>query len=227
MSFAAVPGAEQYFKPDERFVLPAAVQDALLKMAWHKKLERGSSLFHKGSMPDALFGVVQGELRVSAVAADGRQMVVSLLETGHWFGEVSLLIGRERVYDVTALQPTEVAVVEAADFHKLIAAYPEVHLAFTRLVCYRLRQALSWIDDVMLMPLSARLARRLAILAPNPRDERTVLSVTQEDLAAMLGASRQSINRQLKQWEAKGTIALKYRAIEILRWDVLELHGNV
>ena len=128
---------------------------------------------------------------------------------------------------VTALQPSEVAVVEAADFHKLIAAYPEVHLAFTRLVCYRLRQALSWIDDVMLMPLSARLARRLAILAPNPRDERTVLSVTQEDLAAMLGASRQSINRQLKQWEAKGTIALKYRAIEILRWDVLELHGNV
>jgi len=226
MSLAPVPNAQQYFKPDDRFVLPSTVQDALLKLAWHKKLERGSSLFHKGSMPDALFGVVQGELRVSTVAPDGREMVVALLERGHWFGEVSLLIGRERVYDVTVLRPTEVAVVEAADFHKLIAEEPEIHLAFSRLVCYRLRQALSWIDDVMLMPLSARIARRLILMAPPARVERTVLNVAQEDLAAMLGASRQSINRQLKLWEADGTVALKYRAIEVLRWDWLEAHSN-
>ncbi|KQX39720.1 Crp/Fnr family transcriptional regulator [Variovorax sp. Root434] len=205
------------------------VQQRLLAVAHRRTLARGESLFHKGSRPDALFGVVSGSLRVSVVATGGREAVIAMLEPGHWFGEVSLLVGRERVYDTCAVDTTEMAVVAAADFHRLVAAHPDVHMAFTRLVCLRLRQALEWIDDVILMPLSVRLAHRLLTLdarASSPGEGGgTLLGVSQEDLSFMLGVSRQSVNRQLKLWEEDGTLRVRYRGIELLSRAQLERHA--
>jgi CRP/FNR family cyclic AMP-dependent transcriptional regulator len=213
--------------------LPQDVQQRLLAVAHRRTLTRGESLFHKGSSPDALFGVVGGSLRVSVVASGGREAVIAMLEPGHWFGEVSLLVGRERVYDTCAVDTTEMAVVTAADFHRLVAEHPDVHMAFTRLVCLRLRQALAWIDDVILMPLPVRLAHRLLTLdarAAAPADASggsggTLLGVSQEDLSFMLGVSRQSVNRQLKLWEEDGTLRVRYRSIELLDREQLERHA--
>ena len=206
------------------------VQQRLLAVAHRRTLVRGDSLFHKGSSPDALFGVVSGSLRVSVVAPGGREAVIAMLEPGHWFGEVSLLVGRERVYDTCAVDTTEMAVVAAADFHRLVADHPDVHMAFTRLVCLRLRQALAWIDDVILMPLPVRLAHRLLTLdaravAPAQDGGGTLLGVSQEDLSFMLGVSRQSVNRQLKLWEEDGTLRVRYRSIELLDRAQLERHA--
>ena len=205
------------------------VQQRLLAVAHRRTLARGESLFHKGSAPDALFGVIGGSLRVSVVAPGGREAVIAMLEPGNWFGEVSLLVGRERVYDTCAVDATEMAVVAAADFHRLVAEHPEVHMAFTRLVCLRLRQALAWIDDVILMPLPVRLAHRLLTLdahgeAPGGSGG-TLLGVSQEDLSFMLGVSRQSVNRQLKLWEEDGTLRVRYRSIEVLSRAQLERHA--
>lgn len=206
------------------------VQQRLLAVAHRRTLARGESLFHKGSSPDALFGVVGGSLRVSVVAPGGREAVIAMLEPGHWFGEVSLLVGRERVYDTCAVDTTEMAVVAAADFHRLVADHPDVHMAFTRLVCLRLRQALAWIDDVILMPLPVRLAHRLLTLdaravAPAQDGGGTLLGVSQEDLAFMLGVSRQSVNRLLKLWEEDGTLRVRYRSVELLDRTQLEQHA--
>lgn len=204
------------------------VQQRLLAVAHRRALARGESLFYKGSSPDALFGVVAGSLRVSVVAAGGREAVIAMLEPGHWFGEVSLLVGRERVYDTCAVDTTEMAVVAAADFHRLVAEHPDLHMAFTRLVCLRLRHALAWIDDAILMPLSVRLAHRLLTLDTRVRkpdeDGGTLLGVSQEDLSFMLGVSRQSVNRQLKLWEEDGTLRVGYRSIELLSRAQLERH---
>ncbi|WP_422096406.1 Crp/Fnr family transcriptional regulator [Variovorax sp.] len=207
--------------------LDAGVQQQLLAVAHRRTLARGESLFHKGSSPDALFGVVAGSLRVSVVAPGGREAVIAMLEPGHWFGEVSLLVGRERVYDTCAVEPTEMAVVAAADFHRLVAAQPDVHMAFTRLVCLRLRQALAWIDDVILMPLPVRLAHRLLALdtREGAGEGPVLLGVSQEDLSFMLGVSRQSVNRQLKLWEEDGTLRVRYRGIELLDRARLERHA--
>ena len=213
---------------EEHLRLPSGVQQALIDKSHRKTLARGDSLFLKGSMPDALFGVVRGSLRVSVVSPDGREAVIAILEPGHWFGEVSLLVGRKRVYDACALEETEMAVVDATDFHALIATRPDIHMAFTRLVCMRLRQALAWIDDAILMSLSRRLAHRLLTLDSQSSSSSgitngsEILAVSQEDLAFMLGVSRQSINRQLKQWERDGTLCVRYRCIELLDRTRLE-----
>jgi CRP/FNR family cyclic AMP-dependent transcriptional regulator len=197
--------------------LPPAVHDVLLAASRRRPLARGEALFHKGSLPDALFGVLAGTLRVSVVSAGGREAVIALLEPGHWFGEVSLFVGAERVYDTCALDDSEIAVVPAADFHQLVAARPDVHLALTRLVCFRLRHALAWIDDAILMPLPVRLAHRLLALDTGSG----ALAVSQEELAFMLGVSRQSINRQLGLWQDQGLVRTSYGRIELL--DTAEL----
>lgn len=209
----------------DRLRLPDDVQRQLLQVAHRQQLQRGDSLFLKGSAPDALFGVVSGSLRVSVVAAGGREAVIAVLEPGHWFGEVSLFVGRERVYDTCAVDAAEVAVVYAEDFHRLVHTQPAVHMAFTRLVCMRLRQALAWIDDAILQPLPVRLAHRLLTLDARPGaapDGAAVLAVSQEDLAFMLGVSRQSVNRQLKLWEDEGVLRVGYRVVELMDRTRLE-----
>jgi len=213
--------------PDDdasRLRLPAPVQRQLLEVAHRKLLQRGDSLFLKGSAPDALFGVVSGSLRVSVVAPSGREAVIAVLEPGHWFGEVSLFVGRERVYDTCAVDATEIAVVYADDFHHLVATQPQVHMALTRLVCMRLRQALAWIDDAILQPLPVRLAHRLLTLDTRPEapDGTVGLAVSQEDLAFMLGVSRQSVNRQLKLWQDEGILRVGYRVVELMDRGRLE-----
>jgi len=200
--------------------LSPPVQAALLAVAHRRTLAQGDSLFLKGSMPDALFGVVQGTLRVSVTGASGREAVIAVLQPGHWFGEVSLLVGQERVYDTFATEPTEMAVVSAPDFHRLIASSFEIHMAFTRLIGLRLRQALRWIDDAILSPLPVRLAQRILALAQLGSGE--PLAVSQEDLAMMLGVSRQSVNRQLKLWEDAGLLRLEYKRIALRAPDALE-----
>lgn len=214
---------------DDAMRLPQGVRQRLLDVAHRRTLQRGDSLFLKGSAPDALFGVISGLLRVSVVAPSGREAVITVLEPGHWFGEVSLLVDNVRVYDTYAAEPSEVAVVAAADFHRLIAAEPALHMAFTRLVCLRLRLALAWIDDAILMPLPVRLARRLLSLqspANTGTQRASALAVSQEDLAFMLGVSRQSVNRLLKLWEDDGTLRVNYRRVEVLRHDQLRRHAT-
>lgn len=204
-------------------LLPPTVQAALLAHAHRRALAPGESLFLKGSMPDALFGVMQGALRVSVTGASGREAVITVLQPGHWFGEVSLLVGQERVYDTVAIEPTEMAVVSAADFHRLVASSFDTHMAFTRLIGLRLREALRWIDDAILSPFPVRLAHRLVTLAQGTEDAGDVASiaVSQDDLAMMLGVSRQSVNRQLKLWEEQGLLRLEYKRTVLLNCDAL------
>ena len=123
------------------------------------------------------------------------------------------------------MDAAEVAVVHAEDFHRLVHTQPAVHMAFTRLVCMRLRQALAWIDDAILQPLPVRLAHRLLTLDARPGaapDGAAVLAVSQEDLAFMLGVSRQSVNRQLKLWEDEGVLRVGYRVVELMDRTRLE-----
>jgi CRP/FNR family cyclic AMP-dependent transcriptional regulator len=198
--------------------LPEDVAARLLAASQLRKLVRGEQLFAAGSMPDAMFGVVSGAMRTSITSAAGREFVVGLLEPGHWFGEVSLLDGLPRTYTAQAVGECEVAVLPAPSFWPLLQSEPQVHLALTRLVCHRLRLALSWIDDSVLLPLPARLARRITALlqAGGASAAEGIVPLPQEDLAAQLGVSRQSVNRQLKLWEKEGVVRVAYGRITAL-----------
>lgn len=211
-------------RPD-RMRLPDEVQALLLARSRRVRLAPGDTLFAGDAAPNALFGVISGTLRLSVASGHGGDAVIVMLEPGHWFGEVALLVGQERPYGTCALDASEIAIVSAEDFHRLIAARHDVHLAVTRLVCHRLRQTLAWIDDAIVMPLGVRLARRLLSLQAGPANDGTARLLTSpEELAFTLGVSPQSVNRQLELWEAAGLLSLRQGHIELL--DRPALHAR-
>ena len=207
-------------------LLSPDLESLLRTHATRRRLAKGEVLFTYGSSPDALFCVDRGMIRVSVTASNGREAVVSMLEPGQWFGEVSLFIDAPRVYDTRAILDSELLVVPAQAFHEIVGKRPDFLMEFIRLICRRYRWALEWIDETILQPLPVRLARRLlsaqhAHLLSAPDDMHLALRFSQEDLGQMLGVSRQSINRQLKEWESQGLLRLEYGRVTVLDQDAL------
>jgi len=200
----------------------SAELDALLRAnARERRLAKGEVLFTYGSAPDALFYLHHGRIRVSTTAASGREAMLGIVEAGQWFGEVSLLMDAPRVYDTRAVVDCELRVVPAATFHALVDEQPKFLREFVRLIGHRYRGALEWIDATVLLPFPTRLARRLldaqqlhAHAVPSEAD--AALRLSQEELSQMLGVSRQSVNRQLKQWEGQGILSLDYGCVTLL-----------
>ena len=192
--------------------------DALLRRhARQRVLARGEALYGHGSPPDALFCVDHGIIRLSVTSPAGREAVLSLVTAGHWFGEASLFTREPRGNDAIAVVESAVLIVPAATLHALIDDRPEYLRQFLAMMGQRYRTVLSRMDDTVLLPLPARLARIIVHMTHEGVDsgDPMVLHFSQEDAAHMLGASRQSINRVLKRWEATGIVSLGYRTLTL------------
>lgn len=185
-----------------------------------RRIEKRRSLYTYGSPPDALFCVERGLVRLSVTAANGREAVLSVLEAGQWFGEVSLFSNAPRLHNASAVVDSDLLVLSAADFHDIVDQNPAFLLEFLRLVCSRYKAALQRVDATILFPFPVRLARRLVavmeaqLTASHESDP--VVKLSQESLGHMLGVARQSVNRQLREWEAQGILRLGYNRIVIV-----------
>lgn len=199
------------------FPLPPEVDAILLKASRVRTLVKSEAVFPQGSEPLGMFRVLDGTLGVHSLGASGRQLFLTPLTSGDWFGEVPLLDGLPRTYDVRAASQATIAVLPASAFWQIIETRPDVLLAITRLVCGRFRMALDWAGSAILNPLPVRLANRLASLIKRSGvDDGLCLKVSQEKIAQQLGVSRQSVNRQLKIWETEGLLVVRYSAVTIL-----------
>lgn len=156
---------------------------------------------------------------------DGRRFLATQFTAGHWFGEAPLLDDKARAFHAEAMEETEVAVLPASAFWHIMQSDASALLAVTRLLCARYRAALGWIEDASLRPLPARLAKRLLALADASGASGRFASeirVSQEELAAQLGVARQTVNKQLKQWEREGLLLLRYASVQLC--DMPALH---
>lgn len=199
------------------FPLPPEIDKVLLKASRVRTLVKSEAVFPQGSEPLGMFRVLHGTLGVHSLGASGRQLFLTQLASGDWFGEVPLLDGLPRTYDVRAASQATIAVLPVSAFWQIIETRPDVLLAITRLVCGRFRMALDWAGSAILHPLPVRLANRLASLIKfSGVEDGLCLKVSQEKIAQQLGVSRQSVNRQLKIWEAEGLLVVRYSAVTIL-----------
>jgi CRP-like cAMP-binding protein len=202
-------------------ILSLELDAALRQHARRRLLGRGEELYAFGSVPDALFCVEEGLLRLSVTSAEGRESVLSMVTQNQWFGEASLFSGEPRGNDAMAIVDSAVLIVPAAAVHQLVDHRPDFLLQFLAMMGRRYRMILSRMDDTVLRPLPARLARELLqahgreLEAAGPHNPVT-LRFSQEEMSQMLGASRQSINRLLKQWEQGGAIEVAYRSLTVL-----------
>ena len=201
--------------------------DHLLRdAARRRQLSKGETLYSRGSQPDSVYCVERGAIQLSTTSANGREAVLGVVEGGRWFGELTVFIEAPRVHDAKALTDTELLVVSARRLQDIVNNRSEHLLEFLRLVCYRYKWAIERMDASILQPLAVRLAHLLAVThgraAGGHARSLPELKVSQESLGHMLGASRQSVNRQLKQWELDGLLRVSYGCITLLDLNALQ-----
>lgn len=200
--------------------LPAEASAQFAALAHRRQLANGEMLYARRDPAEALYGLIRGRIRLSNVAPDGREVLMALFEPGDWIGELSLFDGLPRTHDAMAMGEAEVFVLPRAKLLSLLDAEPRLYRHLAARLARQLRLALSYIDDAVFLPLSLRLAKRLLQLArvygqDTGQGLLLDLHLPQEDLGRMLGASRQSVSKELRQWERQGLITLDYGRIVI------------
>ena len=203
--------------------------DNLLNLVNERRVRRDATVLRRGDGGDAsLMVLVQGRLRAGTTAADGRELVVGLVEPGGVIGEIALLDGKPRSLDVVAMADSVLLVVERRDFLPFLLRHPEVMLRVVELLCDRLRRSASALEDVALASLAARLARLLLKLAeeygePAGVGVRLRVKFSQRDLSAQVAATRERVNKQIRLFREAGMLGEERGYMLLLRPDELRV----
>ena len=202
------------------------LRQAILSRAAVRRLADAAPLASRGAAAEEWCGVAFGAVRVSSVSLSGKQVTLTYVEPGTWFGDIALFDGLPRTHDADAHGPTTLLVVRKADFKQLLALHVELYEALLRLNCRRLRLMFDQFEDLNTKPLRSRLARQLLLLAKSygvaeGEQVRIGLALAQEDLAQLLGASRQRVNQELKGFEREGTLRVEPTRLVILSREQL------
>ncbi len=199
--------------------------DELSAFAEERQLVRGDVLFEEGDPPDALYVVTQGRLAIAlANPIDNRESVVALMEVGDLFGELGMLDDRPRSALARALEPSRVVAVPYEPVITMFQSQPTMLWNVTRLLAQRLRTMDEALADSVFLDVTGRTAKRLLELA-NGGDQ-FVLPVTQEELAGMVGASRERVNKAIASFIRLGWLEQRDRNYTITQRDRLELRAR-
>jgi CRP/FNR family cyclic AMP-dependent transcriptional regulator len=199
---------------------------AILSRAAVRRLSDGALLASRGEPASEWVGVAKGAVRVSSVSLSGKQITLSYVEPGTWFGDIALFDGLPRTHDANAHGETTLLVVRKPDFKELLSQHVELYDALLRLNCRRLRLMFNQIEDLSTRPLASRLAKQVLLLAKSygieqGEEVRIGLQLAQEDLAQLLGASRQRVNQELKGFEREGAVRVEPTRLVVLSKDKL------
>lgn len=208
---------------------PASFQDALLTHGQLRRLANGETLYTpEMSSEHALYCVIEGALCVGRTDANGLPSLLVYLEPYHWFGELPLIDGLPHQHDAVADGATTVLCVPFVRLQNWLDSHPVHWRDMARLSAGKLRVAYQVIGEPGSVP--QRLARRLWLVAhgfgSRGAKPQLQLTLSQEQLAHMLGTSRQSINMALRSLENAGVIVQRYRCIEVLDIEALRLSAN-
>jgi CRP/FNR family transcriptional regulator, cyclic AMP receptor protein len=205
--------------------LPPDDLDALLLHARVEHYAAGREIFAKGSPGRSMMAILGGSVRISAPSPAGRDIVLAMLQAGEVFGEIALLDGADRTADATAISDCDLLVLDHRDFVPFLERRADLCILLLRLLCQRLRQTDRVVEEAMFGRLDGRIAKaliRLADSAPAAESGGVTLRITQQELAGMVGATRESVNKQLHVWQTAGVLRLGKRLIVIPDIDAIE-----
>ena len=206
--------------------LSPALREAILARTTVRRVSDGAMLGARGTPALEWIAVAKGAVRISSVSLSGKQVTLTYVEPGTWTGDIALFDGQPRTHDASAHGETTLLIVRKADFKELLAQHVELYDALLRLNCRRLRVMFDTIEDLNTRPLAARLAKQILLLAksygiPQGEEIRIGLALAQEDLAQLLGASRQRVNQELKGFEREGAVRVEPTRLVVLSRDKL------
>ncbi|SDL99653.1 transcriptional regulator, Crp/Fnr family [Oryzisolibacter propanilivorax] len=197
--------------------LSPSLRHDILRCSYVKRFKDGALIAARGDPPEEWIACARGAVRVSSTSISGKQITLTYVEPGIWFGDVAFFDGERRTHDAYAHGETTTLCVARGDFKKILAQHAELYEALLRLHARRIRQLFGLVEDLNTLPLRARLAKQLLHLVrsygvphlANGDETRISLQLAQEELAQLLGASRQRVNQELKGMEREGTIRIE------------------
>jgi CRP-like cAMP-binding protein len=190
-----------------------------------RHLVRGDVLFLEGDSPDALYLVTSGRIAIlNTNPIDQRESVVALMEDGDLFGELGMLDEGVRSAMARALEPSVVFAIPYEPVVQMFRSHPELLWNVTRLLARRLRAMDEALADSVFLDVTGRTAKRILELAEGA--DEFMLPVTQEELAGMVGASRERVNKAIASFIRLGWIDQHDRKYRILQRDRLEIRSH-
>jgi len=189
--------------PDEQLRMLAAV-------VTRKSVARSSTVMASGDTTDSLYIVLSGRLKVLMSDSDGKEVILSILGPGEFFCEMGLIDDSPRSASVVAIEPCELLSITKRDFKKCLQENFEMSMAVMRGLVRRLREADRKIGSLALLDVYGRVARLLLDMADTVDGEKIVTKrLPKQDIAKMIGASREMVSRVMKDLQVKGFIEVR------------------
>ena len=209
-------------------LLFAEVSDESLALiadsASEQTLRRGDVLFTEGDEPDQIYIVTSGRIAIANKSIDGRESVVALMEPGDLFGEMPLFDNLGRSAEARALEPSAVIAIPYEPVRRLYREHPVELWSVVKLLVGRLRSMDETLADSVFLDVTGRTAKRLLELAGDA--DEFLLPVTQEELAGMVGASRERVNKAIASFVRLGWIDQADRRYVITNREQLSIRAR-
>jgi len=194
--------------------LPEGQLTLLTRVVGRKSYPRNSTIINAGDPTDALYIVISGRLKVMMSDDEGREVILAILGQGEFFGEMGLIDEAPRSATVIAIEPCELLTINKMDFKKCLAENFEIGVGVMKGLVKRLREADKKIGSLALMDVYGRVARLLMEMAETVDGQRVVVKkLPKQDIAKMIGASREMVSRVMKDLQTSGHIEVKSGAI--------------
>jgi len=192
-----------------------------------KSYPKGSVILFEDDPGDSLFVVREGRVKVVLIGEDGREVILGVLGVGEYFGELSLIDDRPRSAHVIAMEGSNLLVLRREDFRKRVESSPSVAWGLLTELSRRLRRADDKIGGLVLLDVPGRIARLLLDLADESGTNAIEKTLTHQTIAQMIGASRETVSRAMKDFQDAGWITVERRRIALADRAALEQRAQV
>jgi len=186
-----------------------------------REYPKNSVILFEDDPGDSLYIVSAGQVKVVLIGEDGREVILSVLGDGDFFGEMALIDDEPRSAHVIAMKDSQLLVLRRDDFQAQVAGHPQIALKLLKVMVQRLRRADEKIGGLVLLDVNGRVARLLLDLADESGGPRITRRLTHHTIAQMIGSSRETVSRAMRELVERGLIETTRREISITNRDGL------
>ena len=202
--------------------LPDQELAAFAELVRERSYPRGSVILFEDDQGDSLFLLADGQVKVVLIGEDGREVILSVLREGSFFGEMALLDDQPRSAHVIAMEDSSLLVLRREDFQARLRQSPEVAIALLRELAGRLRRADEKIGGLVLLDVNGRVADLLLRMADEEGGIHITRKITHHVIAQMIGSSRETVSRTMRDFVDKGWIQVGRKDIQLINRPALE-----
>ena len=206
--------------------LSADERAAVVSRAGIRTVNAGETVFAIGSPGDQMMALLRGTIRISVPSSEGKELLLAIIQPGEVFGELAVLDGKERSADAIAESPCTLAILDRHDILSFFERNPFAWPKLVTVLCQRLRQTDQVFAEVALLQLPPRLAKSILRLldsySTSAPGKMPTIRFSQRDLANMVGGTRESVNRCLRNWQRNGIVRITEGSIIVTNRPALE-----